>query len=304
METWAVTYSIMPTPCRVEDIAAFHVQTILSMRPEGPYFIGGWCVDGVVAYEVARQLRARGDEVGCLILFDAEPPDSHGSERIKRAVSGLPRYLNRLRYHARMARTVGFAHLPSYILGRIRTVMQSIQRKWAHTLYALHIHYSLPQEVAIRDALAIQHYAVDRYWAGFIMHLLAMSLERQRPLKRICCYRVPRWSHRCSNDRIPDNLAINDPGCALAGLMSADCAGADQPQNRHLACHQGVRRFFECQFPPFNTLALAIRQDIVVIAVRVNVSLCPRVTPAGSFAATVENCRDCSVWHETRQRLD
>jgi len=60
----------LPRPCRIEDAAARHVEIIRSVQPHGPYFIGGWCVDGLVAYEVAQQLRHLGERVALLVLFD------------------------------------------------------------------------------------------------------------------------------------------------------------------------------------------------------------------------------------------
>jgi oxalate---CoA ligase len=62
--------SILPKRCRIEDVAAHHVQIIRNAQPHGPYFIGGWCVDGLVAYEIAQQLRAAGEPVALLVLFD------------------------------------------------------------------------------------------------------------------------------------------------------------------------------------------------------------------------------------------
>ncbi|HYG83209.1 MAG TPA: alpha/beta fold hydrolase, partial [Pyrinomonadaceae bacterium] len=41
---------------------------------EGPYRFGGWSLGGVVAYEMARQLVARGEEVALLVLIDSSIP--------------------------------------------------------------------------------------------------------------------------------------------------------------------------------------------------------------------------------------
>lgn len=62
--------SDLPRPCRIEDVAARHVEIIRKVQPRGPYFIGGWCVDGLVAYEIAQQLQALGEPVALLVLFD------------------------------------------------------------------------------------------------------------------------------------------------------------------------------------------------------------------------------------------
>jgi len=60
----------LPRHCRIEDIARYHVRSIRHVQRNGPYFIGGWCVDGLVAYEVAQQLKAAGELVALLVLFD------------------------------------------------------------------------------------------------------------------------------------------------------------------------------------------------------------------------------------------
>ncbi|MBV8774495.1 MAG: AMP-binding protein, partial [Deltaproteobacteria bacterium] len=38
----------VPASPSIEEIAAFHVRSIRAVQPEGPYFIGGWCMQGVV----------------------------------------------------------------------------------------------------------------------------------------------------------------------------------------------------------------------------------------------------------------
>ena len=48
-------------------------------QPAGPYYLGGWCRWGIVAYELARQLRAEGHEVALLVLLDAERPQRQSS---------------------------------------------------------------------------------------------------------------------------------------------------------------------------------------------------------------------------------
>jgi aspartate racemase len=57
----------------VEEMAAHYVKVIRSVQPQGPYFLGGFSFGGNVALEMARQLRAEGDQVGLLALFDTFP---------------------------------------------------------------------------------------------------------------------------------------------------------------------------------------------------------------------------------------
>jgi thioesterase domain-containing protein len=58
----------------IQDEAAAHVITILSRQPSGPYMLGGCSASGIVAYEIAQQLRALKHEVGLLVLFETPNP--------------------------------------------------------------------------------------------------------------------------------------------------------------------------------------------------------------------------------------
>jgi thioesterase domain-containing protein len=56
----------------IMEMAHTYVEEILETRPSGPVFVGGMCAGGLVALEVARELQARGQTVGPVIL--ADPP--------------------------------------------------------------------------------------------------------------------------------------------------------------------------------------------------------------------------------------
>jgi amino acid adenylation domain-containing protein len=59
---------------RIEDMAARYIQEIRSLQPEGPYFLGGWSLGGVIAFEMAHQLKGLGKEVALLALIDSYAP--------------------------------------------------------------------------------------------------------------------------------------------------------------------------------------------------------------------------------------
>ncbi|MBC6612094.1 amino acid adenylation domain-containing protein [Hymenobacter sp. BT507] len=54
----------------IEDIAAHYVNSIEKTNPNGPYALAGYSFGGIIAYEMARQLLARGKQVQFLGLFD------------------------------------------------------------------------------------------------------------------------------------------------------------------------------------------------------------------------------------------
>lgn len=55
---------------RVEEMATLYAKEIRRIQPQGPYFLGGYCLGGTIAFEVARQLQARGEQIALLALFD------------------------------------------------------------------------------------------------------------------------------------------------------------------------------------------------------------------------------------------
>ena len=59
-------------PCltTIEAMASLYVTEIRRLQPHGPYHLGGYCMGGTVAYEMAQQLKAQGEEVALLALFD------------------------------------------------------------------------------------------------------------------------------------------------------------------------------------------------------------------------------------------
>jgi len=57
----------------VEAMAAYYLQEIRTLQPEGPYYLGGGCFGGLVALEMAQQLKAQGQEVALLVLIDTPP---------------------------------------------------------------------------------------------------------------------------------------------------------------------------------------------------------------------------------------
>jgi thioesterase domain-containing protein len=58
----------------VPEMAARYREAVRAVQPRGPYRLGGYCVGGAVAFEMARQLRAEGEEVEDLVLIDSPGP--------------------------------------------------------------------------------------------------------------------------------------------------------------------------------------------------------------------------------------
>jgi thioesterase domain-containing protein len=73
-----------------ETMAAKYLEEIKSVRPNGPYYLGGYCLGGTIALEVAQQLRRAGDDVALLALIEtynmqSRPPVSFALRQIHKA---------------------------------------------------------------------------------------------------------------------------------------------------------------------------------------------------------------------------
>jgi amino acid adenylation domain-containing protein len=58
----------------IEDLATHYLKAVRQVQPHGPYHLGGWSMGGVVAFEMAQQLRKEGQDVALLAVIDSAIP--------------------------------------------------------------------------------------------------------------------------------------------------------------------------------------------------------------------------------------
>jgi thioesterase domain-containing protein/acyl carrier protein len=81
----------------VEQVALRYIAAIRELVPSGAFRLGGYSSGGIIAYEMAQQLRAAGDEVSELVLLDCAAPvgirNLHLGWRPKDSLHGLMYWL-------------------------------------------------------------------------------------------------------------------------------------------------------------------------------------------------------------------
>lgn len=55
----------------ISEMARHYIKLIKSVQPLGPYHLSGWCLGGVIAFEIALQLQAEGDVIDNVIMLDS-----------------------------------------------------------------------------------------------------------------------------------------------------------------------------------------------------------------------------------------
>jgi amino acid adenylation domain-containing protein len=59
----------------LEEMAAAYIAELKRFQPEGPYFLGGFCLGGLLALEAAQQLASEGNHVGLVVMIQSMHPD-------------------------------------------------------------------------------------------------------------------------------------------------------------------------------------------------------------------------------------
>jgi thioesterase domain-containing protein/acyl carrier protein len=99
---YVVTYDdlfVSNTDRSLSDLAAELAQRIRDHHPHGPYYLGGMCLAGYVAFAIARELCQQGKEVAFLAIIDMPVPEY---ARLSR-VAALRHFVGRLHWHVHRA---------------------------------------------------------------------------------------------------------------------------------------------------------------------------------------------------------
>jgi amino acid adenylation domain-containing protein len=103
-----------------EQMASEIVAVIRESRPHGPYLIGGWCTNGIMAFEVARQLRLSGEDVPLLALGHTMNPVAF------QKITSTQMRMSKARYHLGVWNTLPIGKRLDYAFDRARGLMEDV----------------------------------------------------------------------------------------------------------------------------------------------------------------------------------
>lgn len=188
-------YGIQPCSCegfpilhtRLDEMATYYMEQICSVQPEGPYFLGGLCIGGFLAFEIARKLQQRGQSVEMIALIDTADvkaelrPNLYSTERRNRLSQALDETQQLPLYQRAwsMAKTISQKafNLVSYEIASRLTVAQ-YEIKMRLLRYYLDQGWVLPaflKGIPVRVALkfAEKEYAPEIPYQGEVLLFLA-----------------------------------------------------------------------------------------------------------------------------------
>lgn len=162
---------------RIEDRAAYYLRVMRSVQPVGPYFLGGRCMGGLVAFEIAHQLLAQGQAVALLALFDTPAPRPYSYDTANVATeNGVGSVSTNQRRHMRRE-TVRHAtrRMTTWLWKTAFEGYVGLESLLPHTIQAAH--------VGIVDRQALRHYMPHLY-PGRITYFWACDTSERWPGNR------------------------------------------------------------------------------------------------------------------------
>lgn len=113
-----------PPLTTVETMAEHYLRELRAAQPRGPYHLGGYCMGGTVALEMARRLRAAGEPVGLVALLDTY---NFHTVKLARAREGwLWRTVEKMQFHGANLFALNWRSLPGYVAEKAGRAWQAI----------------------------------------------------------------------------------------------------------------------------------------------------------------------------------
>jgi thioesterase domain-containing protein len=109
----------------VEETAKCYIDQIQSVQSHGPYYLGGGCYGGLVAFEMARRLRSMGETISVVALIETWN-FAYGRfiSKPKLFYFNASFFLRRIFHHIRTLGRVKPRDWATYVLGRVKTFLQ------------------------------------------------------------------------------------------------------------------------------------------------------------------------------------
>ncbi len=145
-------------------MAAHYLQEIRHIQPTGPYYLGGRSFGGAVAFEMAHQLRAQGEQVALLAMLDTYPLGWHkllSPDEARRYTKEFRQL--RIKRHLANLRQLNAVGKVNYVLGKI----EYKKRKYKNWLWRLQKAFGLRAadslQSGLRDIEELNYLAAKKY---------------------------------------------------------------------------------------------------------------------------------------------
>jgi len=179
-----------PPLTRIEDMAALYVKAIRRQQAHGPYLVGGYCGGGLIAFELAQQLRSEGEEIALLAMFDT----MNFSKIQLPSVWGRTYYdVERLAFHAANFLRLDFEGKASFFSEKMHALKSRLPVWWGMILAKLD--KNSPQSISGSRVLGQIWQANDLACQKYVPRPFPGVVTDFRPLKQYRAFDKPdaKW---------------------------------------------------------------------------------------------------------------
>ena len=162
-------YGGAPPHGTVEEMSEHYLKELRTVQPHGPYRIAGYCFGSIVAFDMAQRLRADGEEVAALVVFNGPSP------------VWLHRYGAIGRQPSRLARRVAPSRRP--LAKRVTGALANPAKlgQWARwRLWRIRKHYIWPRRV--RLSLRLGHPLPEHIREDYFINIHARAELAYEPV--------------------------------------------------------------------------------------------------------------------------
>jgi amino acid adenylation domain-containing protein len=231
---------------RVEDMAARYVRELRDFQPTGPYHIGGYCMGGSVAYEMARLLQKEDQTVGVVALLDTY--NLSAAKRLSRGEGILVFLSQKLGFHVSNLKQLGAKDLFGYLTEKLRMADEAVRGKLAGKFNSIKDAVSAGIEEPGAEVF-IQKINHEAGWE-FVPQPFAGHISVFRPQKNYDHFPDPKmgWSELVGNGLEIVELPLN-PHAMLIEPFAARLAWELKKRIEAYAPAQAVRTAAENRIP-------------------------------------------------------
>ena len=168
-------------------MADHYLREMRELQPEGPYYLGGFCMGGQVAFEMAQRLTQEGQQVNLLVVIDTH---NFNGVPLEFTLKDKVRYTGeKIKFHSSNIMNLDFKSRVSYLTEKSRTALRRgmgrLHVKFNH-LFKLNPHRDVtgPTEEFVEDIN-------DRAYFGYIPRVYPGKMTIFKPQRNYAFLRDP-----------------------------------------------------------------------------------------------------------------
>ena len=155
----------LPAYEHVADVAAEFMHELRQVQPHGPYYLGAFCGDYSIIFEVAHKLLAQGEQVPVVALFEAYPPVAFLSKKSSQYLK------QKLRIYHDQLRKKTIAETVKFIGEEAVIKLRYVARRLAGVQKVRHVIQPYPGKVALFKSSVPTPGLIDDPLGGWSEHV-------------------------------------------------------------------------------------------------------------------------------------